>query len=295
MQNGEFRIDSVTGPDEYTCIVNNNYYTNVMAKYNLLWAAKVFDELKERDPERLQGLTGALQLTETEVAGWRTAGENMYLPYDETLGINAQDDSFLKKDRWDLKNTPPEKFPLLLNYHPLTLYRYQVLKQADTVLAHFLLEDEQELETMKNSYDYYEGITTHDSSLSSCVHSIMASKLGYHEKAYDYFNETARLDLDNTHGNTKDGLHMANMGGTWLGIVYGFAGLRLKESGLSFAPTLPAEWNSYEFRLQYQGRLLKIRKDREGASYTVLQGEGLAITHNGERLVLESGKERWVQ
>lgn len=295
MQNGEFRIDSVTGPDEYTCIVNNNYYTNVMAKYNLLWAAKVFDELKERDSERLQGLTGALQLTETEVAGWRTAGENMYLPYDETLGINAQDDSFLKKDRWDLKNTPPEKFPLLLNYHPLTLYRYQVLKQADTVLAHFLLEDEQALETMKNSYDYYEGITTHDSSLSSCVHSIMASKLGYHEKAYDYFNETARLDLDNTHGNTKDGLHMANMGGTWLGIVYGFAGLRLKESGLSFAPTLPAEWNSYEFRLQYQGRLLKIRKDREGASYTVLQGEGLAITHNGERLVLESGKELWVQ
>lgn len=291
MQNGEFRIDSVTGPDEYTCIVNNNYYTNVMAKHNLLWAAKVYGMLKETGGERLQQLTGGLELTETEVAEWQTAGENMYLPYDETLQINAQDDSFLKKGRWDLKNTPAEKFPLLLNYHPLTLYRYQVLKQADTVLAHFLLEDEQDFETMKNSYDYYEGITTHDSSLSSCVHSIMASKLGYDEKAYDYFNETARLDLDNTHGNTRDGLHMANMGGTWLGIVYGFAGLRLKESGLSFAPTLPAEWNSFEFRLQYQGRLLKIRKDRETASYTLLKGERLTITHNGEPLVLESGKE----
>ena len=149
--------------------------------------------------------------------------------------MNAQDDSFLQKARWDLENTPKDKFPLLLNYHPLTLYRYQVCKQADTVLAHFLLEDEQDFETMQNSYDYYEEITTHDSSLSS-VYSIMASKLGYKEKAYCYFNETARLDLDNTQGNTKDGLHMANMGGTWLAIVYGFAGLRVKESGLSFAP-----------------------------------------------------------
>ena len=262
MQNGEFRIDSVTGPDEYTCIVNNNYYTNVMAKHNLLWAAKVFELLKDTDSKHLQQLTGQLELTETEVAGWKTAGDNMYLPYDETYKISAQDDSFLKKDRWDLKNTPTEKFPLLLNYHPLTLYRYQVLKQADTVLAHFLLEDEQDFETMKNSYDYYEQITTHDSSLSSCVHSIMAAKLGYYEKAYDYFNETARLDLENTHKNTKDGLHMANMGGTWLAIVYGFAGLRLKQSGLSFAPSLPAEWNSFEFRLQYQGRLLKIRKEK---------------------------------
>ena len=295
MQNGEFRIDSVTGPDEYTCIVNNNYYTNVMAKHNLLWAAKVFNLLKEEDSERLQQLTGALELSETEVAGWQRAGDTMYLPYDETLQINEQDDSFLKKDRWDLKNTPAEKFPLLLNYHPLTLYRYQVLKQADTVLAHFLLEDEQDFDTMKNSYDYYEAITTHDSSLSSCVHSIMASKLGYHDKAYAYFNETARLDLENTHGNTKDGLHMANMGGTWLGIVYGFAGLRLKESGLSFAPALPAEWNSYEFRLQYQGRLLKIRKDRETASYTILRGDRLEILHNGEPLVLESGKETVVE
>ncbi|WP_223636539.1 glycoside hydrolase family 65 protein [Planococcus sp. 4-30] len=295
MQNGEFRIDSVTGPDEYTCIVNNNYYTNVMAKHNLLWAAKVFGHLKKTDGERLQQLTDQLELTEAEVAGWKTAGDNMYLPYDETYKINAQDDSFLKKDRWDLKNTPAEKFPLLLNYHPLTLYRYQVLKQADTVLAHFLLENEQELETMKNSYDYYEQITTHDSSLSSCVHSIMASKLGYYEKAYAYFIETARLDLENTHKNTKDGLHMANMGGTWLAIVYGFAGLRLKESGLSFAPSLPAEWNSFEFRLQYQGRLLKIRKERETASYTVLQGEPLNIIHNGETLGLESGKEAVVQ
>ena len=209
--------------------------------------------------------------------------------------INAQDDSFLQKDRWDLENTPKDKFPLLLNYHPLTLYRYQVIKQADTVLAHFLLEDEQDFETIKNSYDYYEQITTHDSSLSCCIYGIMASKLGYKEKAYDYFNETARLDLENTQGNTKDGLHMANMGGTWLAIVYGFAGLRVKESGLSLAPSLPDEWNSLDFHLQYQGRLLKIHLERNAVTYLVIEGEGLTISHNGDSIYLENGKEVKIQ
>lgn len=291
MHEGQFRIDSVTGPDEYTCIVNNNYYTNVMAKHNLLWAVKVFHLLHEKDSNHLQQLINRLELTAFEVQQWTDAGEKMYLPYDETYKMNAQDDSFLQKARWDLENTPKEKFPLLLNYHPLTLYRYQVCKQADTVLAHFLLEDEQDIETMQNSYNYYEQITTHDSSLSGCVYSIMASKLGYKEKAYAYFNETARLDLDNTQGNTKDGLHMANMGGTWLAIVYGFAGLRVKESGLSFAPFLPDEWNSLDFHVQYQGRLLKVHLGRDVISYLVVEGEGLTICHNGSSLYLENGQE----
>ncbi|SET00277.1 alpha,alpha-trehalose phosphorylase [Oceanobacillus limi] len=289
MLDGQFRIDDVTGPDEYTCIVNNNYYTNAMAKHNLLWAAKVYQQLKET--ESLQELASKINVTEQEVNEWLEAGENMYLPYDEDLKINAQDDSFLKKERWDLENTPKDKFPLLLNYHPLTLYRYQVCKQADTVLAHFLLEDEQDEETIKNSYDYYEQITTHDSSLSYCVFSIMGSKLGYDDKAYRYFNETARLDLDNTHGNTKDGLHMANMGGTWLAIVFGFAGLRVKESGISLQPTLPKQWNSLAFHLQYQGRLLKVRMENEVITYTIEEGDSLEIMHHGKPVVLEKGKE----
>jgi alpha,alpha-trehalose phosphorylase len=147
----------------------------------------------------------------------------------------------------------------LLNYLPLTLYRYQVCKQANTVLAHFLLEDEQDFETIKNSYDY--------------------------------FNETARLDLDNTHGNTKDGLHMANMGGTWLAIVYGFAGLRVKECGLSLAPSLPKEWNSIDFHLQYQGRLLKFHMDGTAVTYLVVEGDALTISHNGDSIYLENGIE----
>ncbi|SDN13512.1 alpha,alpha-trehalose phosphorylase [Psychrobacillus sp. OK028] len=290
MKDGQFRIDSVTGPDEYTCIVNNNYYTNVLAKNNLLWAAKAYNLLKEKDNKVLGELSDRLQLTELEVIEWVSAGEKMYLPYDERYKINAQDDSFLQKDRWDFENTPKEKFPLLLNYHPLTLYRYQVCKQADTVLAHFLLEDEQDLETMNSSYNYYEQITTHDSSLSSCIFSVMASKLGDNAKAYDYFGKTARLDLDNTHGNTKDGLHMANMGGTWIAIVYGFAGLRVKENGLFLSPSLPELWDSLEFNLQYQNRTINIQMERSTVTYSLVEGESLTISHKGEMIELESGK-----
>lgn len=192
-----------------------------------------------------------------------------------------------------MQQTPKEKYPLLLHFHPLTLYRHQVCKQPDTILAHFLVEDEQNVETMKHSYDYYEKITTHDSSLSHCVFSIMAAKLGYHEKAYDYFMETARLDLDNTHGNTRDGLHMANMGGTWLSIICGFAGMRIKESGLHLAPTLPDEWEFLEFSIQYQNRRVKVRMENDHVTYLLEEGDDLEIFHLGEPIVLEKGNE-WV-
>ncbi|KPV59091.1 glycoside hydrolase family 65 [Paenibacillus sp. A3] len=288
--NGEFRIDNVTGPDEYTCVVNNNYYTNAMAKHNLKWAAKAYGLLAEIAPETLDRLCVRLNVTKQEAEAWHKAAECMYLPYDPTLSINPQDDTFLQKAVWDFENTPEEKYPLLLHYHPLTLYRYQVCKQADTVLAHFLLEDEQELDTIRNSYTYYEKITTHDSSLSSCIFSIMASKLGYDAKAYDYFIETARLDLDNTHGNTKDGLHMANMGGTWMSIVYGFAGLRLKESGLSLAPAIPGQWDRYSFRLQYRRRKIAVDIDRQSIRLTLEEGETLTLKLYGDEVTLQPNR-----
>ncbi|HJV15809.1 MAG TPA: glycosyl hydrolase family 65 protein [Bacillales bacterium] len=270
---GTFKIDAVTGPDEYTCMINNNYYTNVMAKYNLYWAVKCYRLLKTD----ILALCEKINLQEEEILIWENAANQMYLPYDETLGVNPQDDTFLQKAIWDLKSTPKEKFPLLLHYHPLTLYRYQVCKQADTVLAHFLLEDMQSIETIRNSYNYYEKITTHDSSLSTCVFSMMASKLGYNQKAYDYFIETARLDLENTHGNTKDGLHMANMGGTWLAIVFGFAGLRIKEDGISFYPALPKKWKGYRFSIQFQGRSIQIEKASDQTILTLHNGKSLSI------------------
>lgn len=273
-----FKIDAITGPDEYTCIVNNNYYTNVMAKYNLEWAVKLYRLLEELDGENLMVLCGRLGLEEQEICQWKLAAEHMYLPYNQELAINPQDDAFLSKAVWNLADTPKERFPLLLHYHPLTIYRYQVCKQADTVLAHFLLEDEQDFETIKNSFHYYEKITTHDSSLSSCIFSIMASRIGLKEKAYNYFFETARLDLDNTHGNTKDGLHMANMGGTWLAIVFGFGGLRIKKDRISFDPVLPDQWEGYSFSIQYKGRKIRLERSLDHTTVTLLFGESLMIT-----------------
>ncbi|MFX3673135.1 MAG: glycoside hydrolase family 65 protein [Paenisporosarcina sp.] len=279
---GQFRIDAVTGPDEYTCIVNNNYYTNSMAKHNLRWAEKFYGLLQANSLDCLAELSKKIGLEKEEVVLWGEAADKMFLPYDEKLKINPQDDTFLSKGVWDFENTPEDKYPLLLHYHPLTLYRYQVCKQADTVLAHFLLEDEQTLETMKNSYDYYEKVTTHDSSLSSCVFSIMAAKLGLNEKAYEYFIETARMDLDNTHGNTKDGLHMANMGGTWMAIIFGFAGLRIKGDGISLSPILPTQWVGYSFPLQYQGRKLFVAISLDQIKIELLSGEDLTLNVFGE-------------
>ncbi len=267
---GSFRINEVTGPDEYTCMVNNNYYTNAAAQYNLSWAVKFYTMLKEAG--RIEKVAGKLALTEAEVEEFRQAAEKMYLPYDEALGINPQDDSFLQKKVWDIPGTPAEHFPLLLHYHPLHLYRHQVCKQADTVLAHYIFEDAQSLETIRRSFDYYEKVTTHDSSLSTCIFSIVAAKLGLVDKAYDYFGDSAKLDLFNTHRNTKDGIHTANMGGTFMAIVYGFAGLRIKESGIYFAPVLPKNWEAYRFQINYEDSQIRVEVKKKETVFTLLRG-----------------------
>lgn len=267
---GSFRINDVTGPDEYTCMVNNNYFTNVAAQYNLSWAVKIYDLLKKA--HQLTQVADKIGLTKEEVKEFEKAAKRMYLPYDEELEINPQDDSFLEKKVWDIPNTPKEKFPLLLHYHPLHLYRYQVCKQADTVLAHFIFEDAQSLETIRKSFNYYEMVTTHDSSLSTCIFSIVASKLGKTEKAYEYFGDSAKLDLFNTHMNTKDGIHTANMGGSFMAIVYGFAGLRIKESGIYFAPILPKSWEEYCFQINYEDSQIKVEVRADESIFILTRG-----------------------
>lgn len=284
---GLFKIDAVTGPDEYSCIVNNNYYTNALAKHNLEWAVKVYDLFESDSPVKLKALMLRIGVDQSDIDLMRKAAECMYLPHDETLGIDMQDDGFLNKKVWDFENTPEDHYPLLLHYHPLTIYRYQVLKQPDTVLAHFLLEGYTDLQTMKNSYDYYEKITTHDSSLSQCVYGIMASRVGYRDKAYEYFGDSLKLDLENTHGNTKDGLHMANLAGTALSIIYGFAGLRVTEKGISLRPWLPDGWEAFAFKVKFRGRLLSIRIN-DALTVELLEGEPLAITLNDKVHNLET-------
>jgi alpha,alpha-trehalose phosphorylase len=243
--NDEFCIDGVTGPDEYTAIVNNNYYTNAMAKYHLYWTWYFYEKFGEK------------KYNKETVLAMKAASEKMRLPYDEKLKIHKQDDQFLTKKIWDFENIKKDKYPLLLHFHPLTIYRHQVLKQADTVLAHFLLDEKNE-RVLENSYNYYEKITTHDSSLSPCVYGMMACKINDLEKAYNYFMKSVYLDIDNLHGNTKDGLHIANAGGSYMGIVYGFGGLRINHQGVALNPTLPKQWTGYSFKFFKEGITIKV-------------------------------------
>jgi len=291
---GTFQIHAVTGPDEYTCLVNNNYYTNVLARYNLEWAAKIIRILEEGG--RAGKVIDKAGVTRAELQEFEKAAEAMYLPYDEKLGINPQDDSFLKKKKWDLSEIKEEEKPLLLHYHPMYLYRHQICKQADTVMAHFILEDAQDVEVIRRSFVYYETVTTHDSSLSSCIFSIVAAKLGMVEKAYEYFGESAKLDLFNTHKNTKDGIHTANMGGTYMAVVYGFGGLRTKESGLYLAPVLPKCWTGYYFQFQYQLRKIRVTVNARQTEIQLMEGTFLPLWVHGKlyqlthRLIIDAAQ-----
>ncbi len=284
-----FELHTVTGPDEYTCMVDNNYFTNASAQYNLHWAVKFYWILKEKN--LIDILAKKLNLTKDEIEEFEKAEKNMYLPFDKELGINPQDDSFLSKKIWNIADTPKSEFPLLLHYHPLCLYRYQVCKQADTVLSHFIYEDAQSLETIRKSFAYYEKITTHDSSLSTCIFSIVASKLGLTEKAYEYFGDSAKLDLFNTHQNTKDGIHTANMGGNYMAIVYGFGGIRLKENGLYLNPALPKKWKKYQFEILYEGSQIQVRVEKTKVSLCTQNDVPVIVFVYGNKYVLECGKE----
>jgi trehalose/maltose hydrolase-like predicted phosphorylase len=281
-----FCINGVTGPDEYQILVNNNAYTNLMARQNLRFAGEIIDWLQRTDIEAYNALAAKIGLGTNEPQAWQEAAERMYVPYDEERGIIAQDDTFLHKAVWDFEHTPAENYPLLLHYHPLVVMRYQVCKQADTVLAEFLLHDQFERSQKQRDYDYYERITTHDSSLSTAIFGIVAAELGDTEKAYRYFAETATMDLENKHSNTESGIHAANMAGAWQGIVFGFGGMRAKE-GLSFNPVIPKEWRAYAFKVRYRGRLIGVRVTSEGATFTLLEGAPIEILVGGARMALD--------
>jgi len=279
---GAFCINGVTGPDEYTALVNNNYYTNIMARENLYFAERILKQLQEHDQSAYSAVASRTKLRPEEPSEWHRAADAMYLPYDEELGIHPQDDSFLNKKIWPITEIPPEKRPLLMHYHPLVIYRHQILKQADLVLALFLQGDYFSLAEKRRDFDYYDKLTTGDSSLSPCVQSVMAAEVGYEKLAYDYFSRTARIDLDNVNGNVRDGLHTAAMAGTWTSVVYGFAGMRDYGGTLSFQPHLPREWDRLTFNLNIRRNLLEVSITHNEVAYTLKEGNFLELLHEGK-------------
>jgi alpha,alpha-trehalose phosphorylase len=258
--NGErsFHIHGVTGPDEYTTVVNNNLFTNVMARYNLEQAVRWVEWARRQEPEEFARIAQRLRLTDRELREWAACAEGMHIPFDEGLGIHPQDDFFLDREVWDLSRTPEELKPLLLHYHPLVIYRFQVLKQADVVLALFLQGNRFTPQEKRKDFEYYDPITTGDSTLSAVVQSVIAAEVGYHEVALEYFMTALFVDLADLHGNTVDGVHVASAGGVWSALVNGFGGMRDHDGRLSFDPRLPDGWESLTFRVTWRGTRLRV-------------------------------------
>ena len=286
---GKFCIHGVTGPDEYTAVVNNNAYTNLMARENLSFAARTVEEMRETYPDQYASLVHRTKLEAGETEAWQKAADHMYVPYNRKLGINPQDEDFLDLEVWDIKNTPRQHFPLLLNYHPLVIYRRQVIKQADVVLAMLLLGNLFTVGQKKRNFDYFDPLTTGDSSLSACIQSIVAAEIDDKEKAIGYARYAVLMDLADIGGNMADGCHVASMGGTWMVGVYGFAGMRDYDGNISFNPKIPKYVDSLRFPLQIRGQRLVVHMTYKEATYLLEEGLELEIEHQGKRHTLKQG------
>jgi len=281
---GKFRIDGVTGPDEYTALADNNVFTNLMAARNLRAAAATVERYPERAVE--------LGVDWAEIAAWRRAAGAMVVPFDAELGVTAQSEGFTRYRAWDFVATRKVDYPLLLHYPYYLLYTSQVVKQADLVFALYLCGEHFDLEQKRRDFAYYEGITVRDSSLSAAIQAIVAAEVGHPDLAYEYFRETALVDLVDRPGNAADGLHLAALAGAWLVAVAGFGGMRDHGKTLAFAPRLPSALTRLRFRLRYRGRQLRVDVRADGARYELLDGEPLGVFHHGESIILGKDSPR---
>lgn len=286
---GQFHIHGVTGPDEYTTVVNDNTYTNLMAQLNLTYAAETVRLLEAQRPDAHAVLVADLALAPGEVEAWERAAAAMHVPYDAQRAIHPQDAHFLELEVWDLEATPQDRFPLLLHYHPLSIYRRQVIKQADIVLAMFLVGDAFTEQDKRTNFEYYDRLTTGDSSLSAAMQSIIAAEVGDDRRALEYFRFALLTDLGDAAGNTPDGVHVASAGGVWQALVFGFGGVRDSDGGLSIRPHLPPAWTSLGYSLRVRDRQLRIDLTHDEERYLLEEGEPLELTIRGERRRLEEG------
>ena len=280
---GHFRIDGITGPDEYSAIADNNVYTNMMARHNLRAAA----EAAKRYPEKAR----ALGVDGKELAAWHEAAENMFFPFDERLGVIPQNETFTEHEVWDFEATASDQYPLFLHFPYFDIYRKQVIKQADLVLAMHLFSSSFTLEEKSRNFAYYEALTVRDSSLSAATQGVLAAEVGHPQLAYDYLGEAAFMDLYDLEHNVRDGLHIASLAGAWTALVAGLGGMRAQDGSITFAPRLPEGIERLTFRLMFRGRRLRVEVTPTEATYHLLDGEPLKTWHHGKEIALSSEKE----
>lgn len=277
----EFHIHGVTGPDEYTTVVNDNLFTNVMARFNLRAAVRALEIIGETDPQARADVDCRLGISAAEVHEWSRAAEKMAIPWAEHLGIHPQDFHFLEREVWDVAATPADRRPLLLHYHPLVIYRYQVLKQADVVLALFLQGNQFSAEEKLADFEYYDPLTTGDSTLSGVVQSIVAAEVGYQDLALEYFEKSVYVDIANLHANASDGVHVASAGGSWSALAFGFGGMRDHDGHVAFDPRLPASWDALTFRVTVKGSRLRVHLTAGAIELTCETGDGAHVSVRG--------------
>lgn len=278
----------VTGPNEYENNVNNNWYTNQLAVWTLRYTQQTLDFVKRRDPAAFERILSVTRFRDAEERKrWNDIIARMYFPEDKTRGVFLQQDGFLDKELRTVKDLRPEDRPLNEKWSWDRILRSCFIKQADVLQGMYFFEEAFDLDTLRRNFDFYEPMTVHESSLSPCVHVILASRLGYKEKAYEMYLRTSRLDLDDYNNDTDDGCHITSMAGTWMSVVKGFGGMRVRDNRLHFAPYIPDQWKSYSFRLEFRDHVVRVKVSKEKTETILESGEAIEIIMNGTAVRLE--------
>ena len=290
---GKYVMHGVTGPNEYDNNVNNNWYTNYIAAWCIKYAIQAIEYVEKEAPDRLMEIEGKIKFYKyTELGEWKKVAENMYLPYDEKLGIFEQADGFLDKD-WEktVADLKPKDKPIHQNWSWDRILRSVYIKQADVLQGLYFFEDHFEESAIQKNFEFYEPRTVHESSLSPCVHAILAAKLGKAEKAYEMYLRTARLDLDDYNNDTEDGCHITSMAGTWMAVVKGFGGMRVEDNQLVFNTMLPSQWKAYAFKIRFRGSVLQVKVSNNGTTISNHSSEAIQVVLNGQSIHLNANAE----
>ena len=286
----KYVILGVTGPNEYENNINNNWYTNYLAKWCIQYTLGQIEKVKDGYAMDYDRIVAQTKLTKTETDSWEEVAKNMFFPYSKKHGVYLQQDGFLDKDLVKVSDLDKSERPINQKWSWDRILRSPYIKQADVLQGFYLFENHFSDDELEKHFDFYEPFTVHESSLSPCVHSIQAAKLGRMDQAYKFYLRTSRLDLDDYNKEVEEGLHITSMAGTWMSVVEGFGGMRVLDDKLSFTPQIPKEWDSYSFKINFRNRIIKVTVSAKGSSYELIGSEEMSIRVNGDRVVLAPGK-----
>ncbi|CAZ95305.1 glycoside hydrolase family 65 protein [Zobellia galactanivorans] len=286
----KYVILGVTGPNEYENNVNNNWYTNYLAKWCIDFAVEQLQKVEDGYNDDYRRVIGKTKLTDSEVSQWKKVAGNIYFPYSEEKGVFLQQDGFLDKELITVDQLPKNQRPINQKWSWDRILRSPYIKQADVLQGFYFFEDHFTEEELEKHFDFYEPFTVHESSLSPCVHSIQAAKLNRMQQAYMFYLRTSRLDLDDYNKEVEEGLHITSMAGTWMSIVEGFGGMRIVDDKLSFEPKIPEQWEAYSFKINFRNRILKVTVKKNSTEFLLNGQDDMSIRLNGERVVLKPNK-----